>query len=303
MKLERKLLIAIPAHGWSLALEETVTSIRKNVCGLHNDVEIVITNSHNRLPLKGFEDITEIMIPSDYYWTGAVQVIYDKFHELKYSYLLLMNHDCSLDKNCINELINFIERHPRTVCHALLLYKSTSVVWWGGTIHKCFRRLFFINHNRHYLKVGPTPYETDSMMGQCMLMPAEAVRKEYLHLDKLPHYYADSVQTCEMRKNGFKLFIIPKAIAFTDQSDAVSKIKKITPVTFRVLLRSWLHPSSNRNLKSVLYSSYYHQDCVVAKIVMPPYEVFGKITISLFHFFKIKIAKYFSLIAVFFKID
>lgn len=291
IKERTSLLIALPTHGWSSSLEETIVSIRNNLSGYNINADILITNSSQKFSKSSLDDVSEILISSQLYWTGAVSVIYQRFLEDDYKYLLLMNHDCSLSNGCINELLNFAEENKRTICHALVLYKDTNIVWWGGTLHKCLRRLSFPGKNIELNSIHKAPLPTHSMMGQCILLPRDAVKIQYLHINELPHYFADSVQTCEMRRNGFQLFVVPTAIAFTDQSDSTEKIRKITPYTFQDLIRSWSHPSSSRNLKSVLYSSYYHQDCIAGKIVMPVYEVLGKIVLSLYQFFKIQVNK------------
>jgi GT2 family glycosyltransferase len=285
------LLIAIPAHGWTSSLEETIISIRNNLSEYNIDADILITNSGIKFSKSVFDNISEVLISSELYWSGAVSVIYQRFIEQDYNYLLLMNHDCSLSNGCINELLNFAKYNKKTVSHALTLYKDTNVVWWAGTIHKCLRRLSFPGQNIEINVNLMDPIPTDSMMGQCILLPRDAVKLQYLHINELPHYFADSVQTCEMRRNGFQLFVIPTAIAFTDQSDSTEKNRKITPFTFEDLIKSWSHPSSSRNLKSVLYSSYYHQDCIAGKLIMPIYEVLGKVVLSFYQYLKIQANK------------
>ena len=133
------------------------------------------------------------------------------------------------------------------------------------------------------------PYLSDSAMGQCLMMPRCAVRRDCLHLRKLPHYFADSVQTCEMRRAGFGIFVLPSAIAFTDQSDAEKKIARIAPTTIRKLWSSWVDPWSSRNLAAVFFSSIYHQDCTLGRLFYPIYEVLGKLVYSIAQYLMLRI--------------
>ncbi len=284
--MNKKLLVAVPAHGWSFALNNTIASIESNLNCSKISADILITNSGECFGENSRSGVTELLIPPNFYWTGAVCVIYEKFLQSNYKFLLLMNHDCSVSDGCIQELIKFADNNPMSVCHAITLYKDTDVIWWGGTFHKCLKRTSFIGQNLRLNDIEAKAIPTDSMMGQCLLLPRQAVDISYLHVDKLPHYFADSVQTCEMRRRGFKLYVIPSAVAYSDQSDCCKKKAWITPKSVKDLIRVWTHSSSSRNLRSVYYASYYHQECCIGKVVMPIYEVTGKIVWSIVQLFK-----------------
>jgi hypothetical protein len=97
------------------------------------------------------------------------------------------------------------------------------------------------------------------------------------------------VQTCEMKRDNFKIYLVPKAIAYTDQSDEDYKQSRICPTKIEDLYRIWTAPYSPRNLVATLYASWYHQNCIIGKIVLPIVYILARIIKPIVQYLVIKL--------------
>ena len=286
---KNKIAICIPVHGWSVVLEETLESIRNSEGIIGGNIDIIISNSGVDFLLKNGKDCIFIKINDDDYWVGAVSKLYEYCNKNGYDYVYLMNHDCLVDKLCLANLYEFCKNNTNTVAHSVVLYRdSVNKIWWAGSKIKCLMGLYLMYKDKDKSELPPFPYEIDSAMGQCLLLPIKALKKHYLHEAKFQHYFGDSVQTCEMKRDGYKIFIVPNAISYTDQTDDERKQSLIRPDTIKDLYRIWTAPYSGRNLKATYYSSIYHQNCVIGKIIYPMYRVLLQIAKPVFQYLIIK---------------
>jgi GT2 family glycosyltransferase len=63
------------------------------------------------------------------------------------------------------------------------------------------------------------PWETDLIVGNCVLYPALAIRSVGLMDERtFPHAYSDVVYSAKMRARGWHLVIEPRAIAYCESS-------------------------------------------------------------------------------------
>jgi len=231
--------VCIPVHGWSEKLRDTLSSIKDSEIDQTIALSVVLANSGEEL--VGISDeIIVIDVPDENYWVGGVCHLYQYVQRINVDYVVLMNHDCHPDKKCINELVMFAESHSRTIAHAVLAYKDKhEVVWWAGSIIGCFSPLRWVHAEEDIKHLPIQPYEIDSAMGQCLIMPLSAANCKYLHGKYLRHYYGDSVQTIEMYRDGYQLYLVPKAIAYTDQSDQEEKRQRIYPFSLKKIAASF----------------------------------------------------------------
>jgi GT2 family glycosyltransferase len=265
-----RIAVCIPAHGFSEKLSKAIGSIRgcigKNIPEFH----IIVSNSGPEF--KCDDDVTILCVDSDDYWVGAVAKLYE-YCQMSggYEYVLLMNHDCYLDANCLSEMMAFVKGRADLVVHSLLCYtEDPERVWWGGSIAKCMSHYEWLYGDTLIQMIPSDPYEIDSAMGQCLLMPIRAAQSKYLHPLLLTHFYGDPVQSVEMKRDGFKLYMIPSAIAYTDQSDQFERTKSLDSVkSYKELYKLFFQPYSRFSLKTIFWGEYFLQECFFGKYLYP----------------------------------
>lgn len=278
------LAICIPVHGASEALARTLSQINQEEDPKIQEAEIVLTNSGSPLSkdLLLARNITVLPIPNDYYWTKAVITLYQYCHRTQKQQILLMNHDCIPTTGSLSRLLDFREKHPKAVCHPVLTYLDRpDIVCWAGRHIRFGRRDSYPFLNSPLAELPQTPYQVDSLSGQCLLMPIEAAREEFLYGRYLPHYFSDIVQTSCMRRAGFPLYMIPDAVALTDQSDLERKRKRTRCDSWHGFHKALFAPYSLRNLKGVAVASFLQQDTVLGGILLALYITTGKLGKSL----------------------
>lgn len=260
--------VCIPVHGPSDALDQLLERLLGDSDPRMARARIFVSNSGPAPAIrKPNPRIVEINISNEKYWSGAVAELYTRAQTAGVDWVLLLNHDCLPTASCLTLMFDFAEQHPNCVVHALLVYKRDSQrVFWAGAILRPGRS-FQNPYKERRLPVLPTaPYKIDAAMGQCLLMPVQAARTDYLHSSRLPHYFSDSVQTSEMRRAGFGLYLHPQAVAMSDQSDIEGKRARIRASSWSGVWNAWTAPYSSRNLKAGAVAAWLHQDSLAGRV-------------------------------------
>ena len=264
LKREDTLAICIPIHGWSFHIEKLLTHFSS-----HKDVRIqrapvFVTNSGPSVPpnnISSFKNLKIIPVASNFYWAKAVEILYKECIQLTPKAVLLMNHDCLPSKDAIELLLNEFDEH--TIVHPLLVNeKNHNEVIWSGLSYR-FGRSFV---QQSFLDKQMC-YETDAAPGQMLLMPFSAINIKYLHSNLFPHYYADHVQTYQMKKAGYRLLVNKLAIAYSNQDDVVIKEKRQHVKTLNGLFSSLFAPYSTINIKAKFFFPYFVQKTIVGAFI------------------------------------
>ena len=282
--------IGIPVHGWSAALGQTLRVLEKQTDPRLRGAHLIIVNSGSKFEyISNLYSVNVIPIPYDHYWGAAVGDIYDQCKTLSVERIILMNHDCAPEPDCLAQLLDFNEQNPKAIAHAALVYQDNPAkVWWAGSKQRFARRNVFLFGERPRIELPQNPYLVDSTMGQCMIIPIAAAQPCFLHIKLCPNSGADPVQTSCMRRLGFPVFIVPKAVSQTDQSDAGVNSKCLYIDSWKMFLRSLFHPVSARYLPGVIGNAYYIQDSKLGGILLAFYLSIGKSTYSLLEWFGLK---------------
>lgn len=144
-------------------------------------------------------------------------------------YILGANNDQVFDSQCIANMVDCAERHPRSVVGALLLDWETP--------HKLFQvspQFELLGGGfRHWYKqtvwtVPAKPWRVELIVGNCVLYPAAAVREVGLMDEKKLVQYGDAEYTPRMLRRGWQLLIEPRARVFCKPNDPVSGFRNLT---------------------------------------------------------------------------
>ncbi len=144
-------------------------------------------------------------------------------------YILAINNDQIFDENCIRNMVECAEKHPRSVVGSLLLNWETP--------HRLFqvspRFELWSGGFRHWYKqtvwtVPDKAWEVELIVGNCVLYPAAAIREVGLMDEKKLVQYGDAEYTPRMRRKGWRLLIEPKARVFCKPNDLVTGFRKLS---------------------------------------------------------------------------
>jgi GT2 family glycosyltransferase len=142
-------------------------------------------------------------------------------------YILAINNDTVFDEDCIANMVECAQKHPRSIIGSLLLnwdvpHRIFQVspkwdVWCGGYRHWYHQTVW---------TVPEKPWEVDLIVGNCVLYPAAAVREVGFMNERKLVQYGDAEYTPRMRKHGWRLLIEPRARAFCKPNDLVTGFRK-----------------------------------------------------------------------------
>lgn len=150
---------------------------------------------------------------------------------LKYNpdYVLLINDDQIFDADALKLMVQTAEKNKRSVVGSLLLLWDTPHklfqvspewnTWMGGWRHW---------HQQTVWTIPKTPWEVDIIVGNCVLVPVEAIKREGLMDSKRYPNFGDAEYTPRLRKNGWKLLIEPRARVFCQPNNIPAKVKKMS---------------------------------------------------------------------------
>ncbi len=130
-------------------------------------------------------------------------------------YILAINDDTVFDPSFLRRMVRCAEENPRSVVGALLLlwddpervFQVGAVwdTWYGGWRHR---------HDLTAKNVPDRPWDVEIIVGNCVLYPADAIRRVGLMNEKALPHYGDAEYTPRMRKAGWRLLIEPSARVF-----------------------------------------------------------------------------------------
>jgi GT2 family glycosyltransferase len=133
----------------------------------------------------------------------------------KPDYVLCINDDEIFDSRFLRRMVDTAEANPRSVVGALLvLWDDMKTVFQVAPRWKTFQGGW-----RHYYQqtvhtVPDKPFEVGLIVGNCVLVPVEAIRECGLMDEKNFINFGDAEWTPRMRKQGWKLLIEPQARVF-----------------------------------------------------------------------------------------
>ncbi len=169
-------------------------------------------------------------------------------------YILAINNDSIFDEKCIRKMVECAEANPRSVIGSLLLnwdlpHQLFQVsprweLWNGGMRHWRQQSVWTVPND---------PWEVELIVGNCILIPARAVREVGFMDEKRLNHYGDAEYTPRMRRCGWKLLIEPQARVFCKPNDVITGFRQLP---FKLKLKELLFKSTGPySLKRRFYSS------------------------------------------------
>lgn len=197
---------------------------------------------------KEFPEVEIVSGTGDLWFTEGtnVGVRAAMVHDPKY--VLMMNDDQVFDSEFLRFLVETAEKYPRSVVGPILLQWDqphrlfqTAPVWntlQGGWHHWSQQTIWTIPKK---------PWKVDLIVGNCVLVPAEAIRECGLMNSKRYPNFGDAEYTPRLRRRGWQLLIDPRSRVFCQPNTLPPRIRSLGfQKQVRYLFSDLKHPSNLR---------------------------------------------------------
>lgn len=144
-------------------------------------------------------------------------------------YILLINDDQVFDARFLEYMVETAEKNPRSVVGSLLLLWDTphklfqvALSWetWKGGWQLWDEQTVWTIPNK--------PWKVDIIVGNCVLVPVEAIRTEGLMNSQRYPNFGDAEYTPRLRKKGWQLLIEPRARVFCQPNTIPKSLKSLS---------------------------------------------------------------------------
>jgi GT2 family glycosyltransferase len=223
-----------------------------------NTAEVITTEFPEVILLKGDGNL---------WWTGGINecVKYALDKAKDNDFIFTLNNDTELAVDTLQTLIEFSESHPKSLlaCGNYFIdeknkLESTAFVKKEKSpFSKYHKPLFGWGETVENLKEDV--YEVDSVSGKGVLIPISVfhITGTY-NSEKLPHYHADTEFTRRASLAGYKIFLLVKAVVFTDpNTSGIGQVNSKVSISefFKSLfsIRSENHLRSQYNRSKLIY--------------------------------------------------
>lgn len=170
-------------------------------------------------------------------------------------YVLMMNDDQVFDSKFLKYMVETAEKYPRTVVGSLLL------LW--DTPHKLFQVApvwnTWLGDWQHWEQqtvwtVPAKPWNVDVIVGNCLLVPTEAIRRHGLMNSGRYVNFGDAEYTPRLKRNGWRLLIDPRARVFCQPNASVQRLTTMSlREKFDKLILNYGH---SHNLRRRFYANW-----------------------------------------------
>ena len=144
-------------------------------------------------------------------------------------YILTINDDAVFDSSFLVHMVETAENNYRSIVGSLLLLWDTphklfqvAPVWntWTGGWRHWYKQTVWTIPDR--------PWKVDLIVGNCVLLPAEAIREGGLMDSKNYPNFGDSEYTPRLKRMGWELLVDPKARVFCQPNNVPVKVLKLS---------------------------------------------------------------------------
>ncbi len=143
-------------------------------------------------------------------------------------YILMINDDAVFDADFLRYMVETAEKYPRSVVGSLLLlwdapHKIFQVAPIWNTLKGCWQ-----HWEQQTIWTVPTkPWEVDIIVGNCVLVPVEAIREQGLMNSKRYPNFGDAEYTPRLKRNNWRLLIDPRARVFCQPNTIPKRISSM----------------------------------------------------------------------------
>jgi len=165
--------------------------------------------------------------------------------EWKAEYIVTMNDDSIFHEKFLQRLTETARNNKHSVVGALLLLlNEPHKVFQVGPVWKTWQGGWQIPEDMTAFTVSQSAFEVETIVGNCVLFPAEAIKEcGLMDESRFPYGWGDAQYLVRMRKAGWKLLIDPRAYVWCEPNTYPPPLHQL-PLreTLRILLIDERHP-------------------------------------------------------------
>lgn len=202
----------------------------------------------------------------DLWWTGAIKLGMEYALSQGAKYCIWLNDDTLPEANAIRSLIEYCDKHPKTIAAANVLDPYTHKPSYGGVIRQKNKILpIFANKQSVFC---------DGLSGNLVCISSDLIRAIGYPNNRLsPHYYGDVIYTHYARLAGYSLVLLHNAVAYCqDDHEPVRWFH--SDQSFTEILKERLSIKSPHYWKAHL--AYYKSFLGILGIALYIYEIWLK---------------------------
>lgn len=189
------------------------------------DIEILVVDNNSGdglvLELEKFKDIRFIQNKGNLGYTGGNNIGIQVALELGVDYILVLNPDTIIDKNCIKNLVKGIETSGAGVVGPKIYFAGSKRIWHAGGV---IDMLNVIGGHRGVDQEDEGQFderkEVDFISGAAFFAKRKVFEKIGLFDNRYFLYYEDADFCYRSKMAGFKVFYIPDAIIFHENASS-----------------------------------------------------------------------------------
>lgn len=196
------------------------------------DVHVIVvddgsTDGTSEAISREFPDVEIIEADGSLWFTEGTNVGVRRALESDPKYILMMNDDQVFDDNFLEFLVETAEANPRSIVGPLLLlwdqpHKIFQVApvwntWLGGWKHW---------YQQTVWTVPDRPFEVDLIVGNCVLVPSDAIKECGLMNSKRYPNFGDAEYTPRLKRAGWRLVIDPRSRVFCQPNTVPPRVRK-----------------------------------------------------------------------------
>lgn len=148
------------------------------------------------------------------WWTGAIRLGMEHALSKGADCCIWLNDDTLPKAGAIQSLVDYCSEHPKTIAAANILDTDTHEPSYGGVARQNFKIIPVLSKRQQ-------PILCDGLNGNLVCLPATLIDTiGYPDNDLYPHYHGDTIYTRRAQRSGYRLVILPDAIAYCKNDHA-----------------------------------------------------------------------------------
>ncbi len=228
-----KIGIATPVHNrreLTLLCLRSLARINKE----RFDIRIVIvddgsTDGTSEAIERDFPSVEVVKADGSLWFTEGTNVGVRRLLEDNPDYVLMINDDQVFDENFLETMVETAEKYPRSIVGSLLLlWDAPHKLFQVAPVWDTWQGGWQLWEHQTVWTIPKKPWQVDIIVGNCVLVPVEAIREAGLMNSKRYPNFGDAEYTPRLKRKGWKLLIEPRARVFCQPNTIPKRVTNMS---------------------------------------------------------------------------